>query len=310
MTLQIPTPGNTITEHIRRARDERDVVSLIRAGLCMLRQGRLAELLYGAYCETTARPSAVRPGKSAPLLAALYALERCLTESEPGLRRNQLIDAFRHRYAVTELPNDFHGCRIKESGNRVPARSRRIRDNSARLAVVSRDRCDVFNPYALTHGVRHIHMVYPTGVNGEVFVTTGDARKVLDRYAITSRTSRLMLRYRRRLGGYTAAAQVDGRFFFGTDFSGRPNTSRHCKATSTFPADAYRKWVVSFTTLWQRYLVVLSLDIVSDLRGRESRTVSVFDTRERAFVLCEPWSALFGTRNTQISTAPPGAATQ
>jgi hypothetical protein len=205
-----------------------------------------------------------------------------------------LIDALGHRYAVAELPADFEQCRsqaVAEIGSRLVLGE--YGENASRIAVVSRERCEVFSPYERTRGVRHIHLVCATGVTDELFVTTGDATKVLDRLTIGDGTPCLVVRHRARLGGHTAAADVGGEFFFGTDFSGRPNYIETLRGEKYFlPSGAYSKYVVSLTAVWPRYLVALSRDIG---KACEGQTVSVFDVCERTFVLCESWSDLFGT---------------
>lgn len=296
MTLQVPTVGNSITERLHRARDGADVVSGAQAAYAIVRQGRLMELAYGAYCEATAGAAGVRSSGPPHLLCTLRLLERHLRQSAATLSRRELIDRFQHRYAVADLPHDFHWCRaqgVARVGSRLVLGE--YGTDSARLAVVSRDRCDIYHPYGGVRGVRHIHLVCPTGVPGEVFVTTGDATKLCDRLTIAGGTPALVRRHRSRLAGYTAAARAAGECFFGTDFSGRPNYLETLQGDKYFfPADAYRSWVVSLTPLWKRYVVALSVDMLAELRGENGRTVSVFDASDRTFVSCTPWTTLFG----------------
>jgi hypothetical protein len=291
MRPQIPTHDSYITAHARRWRSDRNLISLLSTAYHILRQGRGTEVLYGLYCMATSRASLVQAGETEGIQAVLPAMESELMRSIAVLSRDELVELFRDWYAVAELPDDFEGCRtqaLARIGSRLVIGE--YGRCSSRVVVVSRERCEVFRPYEQMSGVRHIHLICPTGNRNEFFVTTGDATKVLDRFVLADGAPRFVERHRAKFAGYTAAANVRGQFFFGTDFSSRPNYLETLQGRKHFfPEPAYSKWVVSLTSISQRYLAVVSCDV----RRGDSRTVSVFDAVEQAFVLCKSWAELF-----------------
>ena len=90
----------------------------------------------------------------------------------------------------------------------------------------------------------------------------------------------------RRFGGFTTVAVVEGRHWFGSDFSERPNFL-FCLETGRkhfFPAPAYTKWCYVMLPLEERYLYCVNTHL-AHVSGRQA--VSIFDTRAGTFLHCE-----------------------
>lgn len=304
MDAQIPTQGSSITEHLLRFRLDWHVASLGKAMYGIIRQRRSVELLHGVYLAASTRPGKLQSSNEERLRAALRNLEPELAYSTAILSRDELIEVFGEEYAVAALPLNFEGCRtqsIARVGSRLILGE--YGQDSARLAVVTRETCESFAPYERHSGVRHIHLVCPTGAADEVFVTTGDGTKLLDRLSVASGAPRLLARHRRWLAGYTGAASVRETYFFGTDFSNRPNYIETLEGARYFlPSSAYTKWIRSLTVLEERYLIVVS----TELGRSEDHSVSVFDAEERSFILCTSWMDIFGgsARSPAARTSP------
>jgi hypothetical protein len=87
------------------------------------------------------------------------------------------------------------------------------------------------------------------------------------------------------LAGFTAAVEVGGQCYFGSDFSNRPNFIEALGgAKYFFPEKAYKLHVATFHAVFDRYIVSVNQELTIS-GGR--RTLSVFDTLTRRFVSCD-----------------------
>jgi hypothetical protein len=83
--------------------------------------------------------------------------------------------------------------------------------------------------------------------------------------------------------------KVNGEYFFGTDFSSRPNCIQTLDGTKYFfPEKAYKLYVAAFFAFFDRYFVCVNTELSA---VGPTKTVSVFDAHRRRFVFCEYWDA-------------------
>jgi hypothetical protein len=89
------------------------------------------------------------------------------------------------------------------------------------------------------------------------------------------------------MAGFTAVIRVNGEYYFGTDFSGRPNWIETMGGSRYFfPQKAYRLQVTDFHAFLDRYLLAFNTELLV-VGGR--KTLSIFDTLSRHFIYCENW---------------------
>jgi hypothetical protein len=141
----------------------------------------------------------------------------------------------------------------------------------------------------------------------EFLVATGDGAKVLDLWVESRGEVRFVRRLRKYLAGFTAAARVNSEYYFGSDFSGRPNFIETLDGTKYFfPLRAYKLFVIAFYTFLDRYIVSVNREL-KILGGR--RTLSIFDAVEKTFVFCDYLDFGRLTSSTQVRqstrTCPP-----
>ena len=145
--------------------------------------------------------------------------------------------------------------------------------------------CIITEHYKSDARVRHIHSVTPYSEADQFLVATGDGAKVLDLWAQDGNSVHFVKRLRRYLAGFTAVARVNGEYYFGSDFSGRPNFIETFEGTKYFfPAKAYKLFVTAFFVWRDRYL----LSVNNELRiagGRKA--LSIFDVVDKRFIFCD-----------------------
>jgi hypothetical protein len=89
----------------------------------------------------------------------------------------------------------------------------------------------------------------------------------------------------RHLAGYTAAARINDEYYFGTDFSGRPNYIGTLGGRKYFfPRKAYTLFVSHFYPYFDRYMVSVNSDVPA---AGVRKTLSVFDTVQQRFIFCD-----------------------
>jgi hypothetical protein len=276
-------PG--ISVELRRFRETKNPFPLAKAALLVFRQGRTLELLYGGYCSVLHRPSPVRLGDSAAELAAI--LERKGEFVHHGtLYRDRLEELYGDVFALRALPADFISARwesVWREGDRLILGEY---GDHARLACITRESCVLSDFYERIPTVRHIHAIQRYGDAGQFLVSVGDTSKFLDLWVVDRSGMALVKRVKRRLAGYTAAEEVNGEYYFGTDFTSRPNFIEALGSGEKFffPDKAYKLRADIFRGFFNRYIAAISKDL-EVLTGR--RTLSVFDTLTRQFVFCD-----------------------
>ena len=273
-----------ITSHLRDFREQRDIRALFRAIAMIVRQGRTLETVYGVYCNLRYRPSRLTPCSDPGQLASI--LRRRDEFARPSrLTRDRLIELYGDEFDVASLPEDFLCARLEavcRDGDRLIIGEY---GEGSRIACVTARSCRLSGYYSDVAGVRHIHSILRYDETGEFLVGTGDGAKVLDLWGTAGGELRFSRRLRRSLAGYTAAVKVSGEYYFGTDFSGRPNfITTMDGAKYFFPPKAYRRFVAAFFVVADRYIVSVNRDLDS---AGGVKTLSVFDSVEKQFVFCD-----------------------
>jgi hypothetical protein len=276
-------PG--ITHRLIAFRDKKDVLALLTAVGMIVRQRRTLETVYGAYCNLALRPSPVAPCDEPDALMGILR-HRSEFARPATLSRERIVELYGDEFQVSALPQDFAVATyesVRREGDRLVIGEY---GEGSRLACVTPHSCTINTYYATVPGVRHIHSIFRYGSGEHYLVTTGDGAKVLDLWSAGPEGElRFVKRLRRRLAGLTAVANVGGEYYFGTDFSGRPNfIETHRGARYCFPAQAYRLFVSAFFVFHDRYIV--SVNNALRVAGG-ARTLSVFDTVRKQFVFCD-----------------------
>lgn len=283
----------TITGYIAKFRATKNISHLVKAAVLTLLQRRTGELLYGAHCGLFFRPSLVKNPDGDYPLAQILGEREFLTCDKLAFSRTRLIELWGEDFNVRFLPSDFGGVRSEsivqdEDGLIVGEYAER----RARLAYATRESCFVSDYYDHVPGVRHIHSLLGYGNSGEILVATGDSRKVLDLWVAADRKLRFVKRIRTSLAGYTAAIEVNGDCYFGTDFSSRPNYIETLEGEKYFfPKKAYKMSAITFHSFAGRYIVALSGDMP---QFGDRKTLSVFDATRREFIFCEYLDRILG----------------
>jgi len=92
-------------------------------------------------------------------------------------------------------------------------------------------------------------------------------------------------RIKRFLAGYTAITHLKGDFYFGTDFSARPNYIETDKGQKFFfPPAAYTLFVMNFSVYKERYIIVLNSNLAE---LSLDKVLSLFDTQTKQFIYSE-----------------------
>jgi len=250
----------------------------------IVRQRRTLETMYGVYCNLAYRPSRIAACSDPEQLASILGRRAEFTRPS-RLTRDRLIELYGREFAVASLPADFLCARMEaicRDGDRLIIGEY---GEGARIACVTDRSCLLNSYYRNVTGVRHIHSILRYDGDGEYLVATGDGAKLLDLWGTTGGELRFSRRLRRYLAGFTAAVKMNGDYYFGSDFSGRPNfIATMDGAKYFFPPKAYRRFVSAFFVFSDRYLVSVNreLDSVGGVK-----TLSVFDTVEKQFVFCD-----------------------
>jgi hypothetical protein len=272
-----------ITSHVKHFSETRNVRSLLKALALIVQQGRTLELMYGGYCTLRHGPSLVSACDDTVRTSIMNHEDEFLRV--PLLTRGDLLQLYGAEFKVSSLPEDFLFSRCQavfRQGNRLVIGE--YGENS-RIACVTPETCVISYHYKSDARVRHIHSVTPYGDADEFLVATGDGAKVLDLWVQSGDSVCFMKRLRRYLAGFTAVARVKGEYYFGSDFSGRPNFIETFEGTKYFfPAKAYKLLVTAFFVLRDRYLVSVN----NELRitgGRKA--LSIFDAVDKRFIFCD-----------------------
>jgi hypothetical protein len=272
-----------ITSHLKSFSETKDVRSLLRALILIVRQGRTTELMYGSYCSLFHRPSEVSRCDDEVLDSILSNRAEFLHRAL--LTRGDLLQLYGAEFKVGSLPDDFAFARRQTICRRDDRLIIGEYGENSRIAYITPRICTVNDHYRTTPGVRHIHSVTRYGDAEKFLVATGDGAKVLDLWVECCGKLQFVRRLRKYLAGFTAVARVKGEYYFGSDFSGRPNFIETLQgARYFFPAKAYKLFVTAFFVFRDRYIVSVN----NELRISGGRkTLSIFDAVEKRFIFCD-----------------------
>jgi hypothetical protein len=198
-----------------------------------------------------------------------------------------LVELYDGKFDVRSLPPDFQGARREsvweDEGSVVIGEY----GEDCRVAYVTPGSCALSEYYRGEPGVRHIHAIEKFGEEGQFLVATGDRHKFLDLWGLSDGRPSFERRITRHLAGFTAAIRLNGEYYFGTDFSGRPNWIETLNGRRFFfPRKAYRLHVTDFYGLLDRYILSINTELVV-VGGR--KTLSIFDTVTQRFIYCDYW---------------------
>jgi hypothetical protein len=276
-----------ITSLVRELRATKNPLWLIKILYFVIKQQRTLELIYGGYCRLFYRPSPVFPCHEQSTLDWLLSEKKKLVIDEL-LSRQKLIEVYGASYRVALLPADFECARRQGICEEDQCLVIGEYGENSRIAYVTHEVCVVSEHYRHVPGVRHIHAIHRNGNPGEFLVTTGDGSKRLDLWSARDTEVRFVRGLKKRLAGFTAVVRVKDEFYFGTDFSSRPNFIVTLTGTKYFfPQKAYNRFVTDFYPYLDRYIVAMSCELAV-AGGR--KTVSIFDTTLRRFIYCEECS--------------------
>jgi hypothetical protein len=282
-----------ISKNIAKFRSTKNILFLVKASVQVFRQGRISEIIHGVYCSLFFKPSLVKEFDNNELHRIINEFRLLWSPDELYLSREQLINIFGPYFKVSSLPLNFAGARshtivhykefliIGEYGKEYGV---------SRIALITCASCIVNDYYTHYSQVRHIHAIYKCQDSEGVMVTTGDSCKLLDLWELVDGELIFVQRIRKHFAGYTAIVGVNGHYYFGTDFSNRPNYIETLERKKYFfPVKAYRKWVLALYILSDRYIVSINTDVLGP-----DRTISIFDTVNEEFILCENFDFIFG----------------
>jgi hypothetical protein len=275
-----------ITAYLQGFRDTGNLLLLLKALALIMRQGRTHELAYGLYCVLAHRPSPVCPEPGHRDLISGWT-RKSPVWAEGVLARERLVELYGEKFKVGELPLDFQGARREgiwqDQGCLVIGEY----GEDCRIVYVTADLCTPNEYYRRVPGVRHIHAVEKFGDTDQFLVATGDRHKFLDLWSLADGSLRFERRITRHLAGFTAAIRINGEYYFGTDFSGRPNWIETLdRKRFFFPRKAYKLHVTDFFGLLDRYILSLNTELLV-VGGR--KTLSIFDTVTQRFIYCDDW---------------------
>lgn len=277
----------TISENVLKFKETKNIYYLFKAIFLVLKRGRTHELLYGYYCKLLHKPSTVT---SQEVSVMLEDFEKNIHElKREFISPKALQELYGDKYAINTIPDDFVGTRsesIIEKDSYLIMGEYGMDNNSAKIIYVDAEKTISNDHYMHVSGVRHIHALHTYNESGEILVATGDRLKVLDLWSLDRNSGELTFKNRiqRFLAGYTAIAKVNGNFYFGTDFSARPNyIEMEGGKKFFFPEPAYTKFVMNFKVFSNRYILALNSDL-GELGG--GKALSIFDTETNTFIYC------------------------
>ena len=274
----------TVSQSIASFKSSKKIRFLLKAITQVIQEKRTTELLYNFYCLLFFQPSRVKNCDNKQLQKIICEFVS-LYSNKFFFYREHLISDFGKDYDVHSLPDDFE---LVRSNNVAQTNSFLIvgeyGNNSARIAHITKKSCVINNFYEDCQGVRHIHAVYLDEQNGNAFITTGDTSKFLDLWKINDKEAAFVKRLKSRFAGYTAIAKVNGNYYFGTDFSSRPNYIESLSGKKYFfPKQAYLKQCVLFYSILERYIVAINAAMPE---FGCLKTVSIFDVLKEEFIFC------------------------
>ena len=274
--------NKSITHNIAKFKITKNIWFLVKAIILVLKERRTRELVYGSYCKLFFPPSPVK-NYSYNLLKDADLSVDC---DDLWLSRAQLIELFGEKFDVRSLPENFQAARSESiAQNSDCLIIGEYADDSARIAYITRSSCVVNEFYNRINGVRHIHSILECNDSGNYLISTGDSRKFLDLWSADDGRLNFVKRIKKHLAGYTASVRINNQYYFGTDFSNRPNYIATLDGKKYFfPKMAYTQFVEAFYSFSDRYIVSINEDMP---HFENRKTLSVFDTVKEEFVFCD-----------------------
>src|SRR5688572_13782896 len=98
-----------ITSLVRKFKETKNPLFLLKILILVVRQHRTLELLYGGYCRLLYRPSPIHPCQDQSALHSILSDRRW--EAIGLVQRHQLIERYCSAYRVGLLPDDFECTR-------------------------------------------------------------------------------------------------------------------------------------------------------------------------------------------------------
>ena len=265
-----------ITSLMSGFRRTKDPTLLLRAAWLSMRQGRIPEIARSALAELLMRSSPVADNTGCHIGEVFREVDPLFgcTFSRKGL-----VEHFGQRFS--SLPDDFQGtrwsCICPVEGATVIGEY----FEEKRVFLVGDGFCHHSRHYHGQPDVRHIHSVACR--EGDILVSTGDARKALDQWCVENGRPVFKNRLRKHSAGYTAATGTEHDIYFGTDFSSRANWIETLDGRRhTYPGEAYRCYVEAMQCIEDRFIVSVNKSKLE----RSRKVWSVFDTREESFIYC------------------------
>lgn len=260
----------------------KNILCLFAAFILIIEQKRFLEIAYGIFCFLFCKPGRIEEDLAFQLKNHITQLEKLFVEKRKQKEKVLLEVSNQLSGGETTLYSTDHGYVITEAGFILGEYD----ENAPRIFVKSNDEFTVCQFYQTTPGVRHIHSILKRGEH--LFVSTGDSNKFLDRWKLSNGHIRFEKRVLRKFGGFTACCIINGKTFFGTDFSERPNYI-FCLETRQkwfFPKPAYTQYCYLMLPLIERYLFCFNKSL-SNISNQ--RTMTVFDAETLSFVYCQDY---------------------
>lgn len=275
----------TISENIVEFRATKNPLYLAAAIILTIRQRRIFELVYGVYCKIFFRPSAVQMCTNITLQIIINSYRPWLF-SNKILSRNDLVDNYKDDFTINSLPADFAGARTETIVNTEDYLIiGEYGVNAKRIIYISKESSMISYHYMSCPYVEHIHAVHKAPASEFIFVTTGDTDKFLDLWVLRKGQLMFVKTLKKRLAGYTAITNIGNIYYFGTDFSSRPNYIEKLDGKKFFfPEKAYNRHVTSFQQHLGRYILSINKDL-SVFGGQE--VLTIFDTVSELYIYCD-----------------------
>lgn len=275
---------NSISSYLSRFYVTKNPIYIVKAGLLLIKQKRIFEVIYSFYCYVFYSPSEILLDEKNKKIMNKY---HSWVVSRKFYTMDDIVEVFGDKYCVHHLPSDFSGTRA-ESIVYEPDGILIIGEYGfykKRIFCITFDSYSVCDFYIEDKNIIHIHAIYKSRLSKEILVTTGDTDKVLDSWMLENNKIIFKSRIKKYLAGYTAITMVKGVYYFGTDFSNRPNYIERIDGKKYFfPKKSYKMYVMAFYKYNDRYIISVNKELVV-FGGRY--TASIFDTRNEKFIFCD-----------------------
>ncbi|WP_252059292.1 hypothetical protein [Acinetobacter sp. AHP123] len=129
----------------------------------------------------------------------------------------------------------------------------------ARIVFKNNGIMKIYDPYKDDHGVYHIHNIIHL-YDDKFLVSTGDSSKYLDEFVINENECKVIKRYLKHLGGFTASIDMNGCILMGTDFSCRPNYIFNFTSREKYflPKEAWLEYIIDIERIDLNFIEVFT----------------------------------------------------